>query len=239
MRGNVTAIKNQAGIERKFWYDSSNRLIASVDGIGRAQIYQYDEKGRLNHFFPCGFVKSAHLTSDQTTFEYFITEAMEYEYDPEINAVSAIKKGNELLKRILHDSEGRIAEISDAYGYKVERSYDERSRLKTCRDLDGGFEYDYNERDQVVKVLSPAGCVGYEYDEVGNLIKIKDGNGNETCLEYDENYNLTAVIDAEGGVTRYGYNNLHCLTYMLFPNGFLKEITYDNQNRPVREIIGR
>ncbi len=184
-------------------------------------------------------MKGEVLANDQTTFEYYMTEAMEYEYDPEISTVSAIKKGNELLKRILYDSEGRIAEVSDAHGYKVERSYDERSRLKTCRDSDGGFEYDYNERDQVIKVSSPVGYVSYEYDEVGNLIRMKDGNGNETCLDYDENYNLIAVIDAEGGVTRYGYNNLHCLTHMILPNGSLKEIMYDNLNRPIREIIGR
>lgn len=238
-RGNISSIRNKAGIEWKFWYDSSNRLIVSLDGRGRAQIYQYDEKGRLKCFLPCSCLTKEDPTTGQIFYRYLLNEAMEYEYDPETSTVSAIKKGNELVRKISYDTEGRIIEVSDPYGYKIQRTYDERSRLKKCADSKGGFEYDYNERDQVIKMSSPVACMSYNYDEVGNLIRIKDGNGNETHLEYDENYNLIAVIDAEGGITRYGYNNFHCLTQIILPNGSSKTIVYDDLNRPIQELIGK
>lgn len=239
VKGNICSIKNKAGIEWKFWYDSSDRLIAFLDGRGRTQIYEYDEKGRLKRFLPCVFLTDENPITGRISYEYSIAEAMEYEYDLETGAVSTIKKGDELTKKISYDTEGRIAEISDPYGYTIRRTYDARSRLKTCADLDGGFEYEYNERDQVIKVSSPVSYMIYEYDEVGNIIRIKDGNGNDTHLEYDENYDLIAILDAEGGITRYKYNDFHCLTQINLPNGSLREIIYDDLNRPIKEIIGK
>lgn len=237
-RGNICSIKNQAGVEWKFWYDSANRLVLSLDGRRRAQIYQYDDKGRLTKFIPCGFVIEDPLTK-QISCQYLMTEAIEYEYDPDVGAVSTIKKGCELAKEISYDEEGRVTEESDPYGYTIRRTYDERSRLKTCSDSEGGFEYSYNERDQVIKVSSPVGCMSYDYDEVGNVVRIQDGNGNATYLEYDEDYNLVSVIDAEGGVTRYKYNDFHCLTQIALPNGSFKAVVYDELNHPIQEIIGK
>ena len=178
------------------------------------------------------------ITCRQASFHYEIVEAIEYELDDRTGAVTVIKKGNELAKIFSYDTEGRVAEISDPYGYKIRRKYDERSRLTSVGDAEGGFEYTYNERDQVIKIASPVGNVSYDYDEVGNLIWIKDANGHKTHLEYDENYNLIKVIDAEGGVTRYEYNNFHGLARVILPNGSSKEIIYDSLNRPTQEVIG-
>ena len=198
-RGNLCSIKNGAGVEERFWYDTSNRLVAAMDGRKRAEIYLYDEKGRLKCFFPYSTLIGEDPITGQTSFHYEIIEAIEYELDDQTGAVTVIKKGNELAKIFSYDTEGRVVEISDPYGYKIRRKYDERSRLTSIRDTEGGFEYTYNERDQVVKIASPVGNVSYDYDEVGNLIYIKDDNGNKTYLEYDENYNLIKIIDAEGG----------------------------------------
>ncbi|HSX04128.1 MAG TPA: RHS repeat-associated core domain-containing protein [Rhabdochlamydiaceae bacterium] len=105
-----------------------------------------------------------------------------------------------------------------------------------CDDLAITVRSDYRigrEKTQIVEVSSSVGSSSYEYDEVGNLIRIKDGNGNETHLNYDENYHLIGVIDAEGGVTRYSYNNSHDLTHILLPNGSLKEIDNLNPSKKV------
>lgn len=238
-RGNLCSVKNSGGVEERFWYDASNRLVAAMDGRKRVEIYLYDEKGRLKHFFPYSTLAGEDPATDRASFRYEIIEAIEYELDDRTGAVTAIKKGNELAKIFSYDTEGRVAEITDPYGYKIRRKYDERSRLTSVGDAEGGFEYAYNERDQVVKILSPVGNVSYDYDEVGNLIWIKDANGNETHLEHDENYNLVKVIDAEGGITRYEYNNFHALVRIILPNGSSKEIIYDSLNHPIQEIIGK
>ncbi len=237
--GNLISIINSAGIEKRFWYDpTSNRLNAALDGRKRAEIYRYDEKGRLKSFFPYGYLISEDLTSGQTTFHYEPIEAVEYEIDDQTGTVTAIKKGNELAKLFSYNVEGRLTEISDPYGYKIRRKFDNRSRLCSIDDTEGRFEYTYNERDQVIEISSPVGHVSYNYDEVGNLIWIKDANGYETILEYDENYNLTKIIDAEGGVTHYRYNNAHGLAQIILPNGSSKKILYDALNRPIQEVIG-
>ena len=111
--------------------------------------------------------------------------------------------------------------------------------FRSVKDAEGGFEYTYNDRDQVIKISSPVGNVSYDYDEAGNLIWIKDANGNKTHLEYDENYNLIKVIDAENKETRYEYNNFYGLTRILLPNGSSREIIYDSLNRPIQELIGK
>lgn len=237
-RGNLCSIKNKAGVEERFWYDALNRLTAAMDGRKRVKIYLYDKKGRLKYFFPSGILTSEDSTTNQASFHYETMEAVEYELDDRTGAVTTIKKGGELAKLFVYDAEGRIVEVSDPYGYKIQRKYDKRSRLTSIGDIEGGFEYVYNERDQVTKISSPVGNVRYEYDEVGNLIGTKDANGNKTHLEYDENYNLVKVIDAEGGVTYYEYNDFHGLARIILPNGSSKKIIYDSLNRPTQEIIG-
>lgn len=236
---NLCSVKNGQGIEWKFWYDDANRLVAALDGRGRTEIYFYDEKGRLKSFFPYGFIMSKDPTSNQTSFHYESIGSIEYELDDQTGAVVAIKKGNELAKSFVYDIDGKLVEVLDPYGYKIQRKYDERSRLTSIEDIDGGFTYSYNERDQIVKISSPVGNVGYDFDEVGNLIWIKDANGNKTHLEYDENYNLVKIIDAEGGTTHYEYNDFHRLTRIVLPNGSSREIIYDSLNRPVQEVVGR
>jgi len=237
-QGNLCTIKDHAGLELRYWYDSSNRLIAAMNERKRVEVYLYDAKGRLKYLFPCCSITNEHPAPGRISFKCTGTEALEYTFNEETGAVLSIKKGDELAQLFDYDAEGRLIEISDPYGYKIKRQYDDRSRLASVRDSEGGFDYSYNERDQIIEITSPVGSISYNYDEVGNLIGIKDANGYETHLEYDENYNLIKVIDASGGTTSYAYTDFHSLTSLILPNGSCKKIVYDSLNHPIQEISG-
>jgi len=238
-RGNLISVKNHAEIEWKFWYDNSDRLIASQDGRGRIVVYLYDDKGRLQKIFPQCTLTDEDLKMGQISFQYALNETIEYAFDDRTGAIASVKRGNEFIHNLSYDFEGRLFKVTDPYGYTIRRSYDNRDRLTKVEDGEGGFEYDYDERNRVVKISSPVGHVEYDYDEVGHLSRTQDANGNETVLEYDDHYNLSKVIDGEGGVTWYEYNDFHSLTRITLPNGSIREIIYDSFNRPQQEVIGK
>ncbi|MBZ8182744.1 RHS repeat domain-containing protein [Oscillatoria salina] len=71
------------------------------------------------------------------------------------------------------------------------------------------YEYDNFGRIEQVKVqadpLSAVYTTSYEYDPVGNLIKVTDPNGGETVMIYDEVNRLTSRNLPNGITTTYSY----------------------------------
>lgn len=74
----------------------------------------------------------------------------------------------------------------------------------------------------------------------GRLVRIADSNGREWSLSHDLFGNLTAVLNPEGETTSYVYadgNDVHNLTEI--QGGYqTREITYDDSDRVVQQIIG-
>jgi RHS repeat-associated protein len=76
----------------------------------------------------------------------------------------------------------------------------------------------------------------YEYDPLGNLVKIADDQGNETRLYYDTLGRKIAMEDPDMGLWRYGYDSVGNLVSQEDANRTLLYFTYDAINRITQKI---
>ncbi|AZR74093.1 hypothetical protein BBF96_12215 [Anoxybacter fermentans] len=76
----------------------------------------------------------------------------------------------------------------------------------------------------------------YEYDKIGNLVKIIDPMENVRMMSYNSLNKLIEVIDAMGYTTVYQYDPEGMLTRIVDANGYTKEYQYDALDRLILEI---
>ena len=92
--------------------------------------------------------------------------------------------------------DGKLSYVEDNFGRRLDFGYDADGRLKT--------------------LTTPVGLFGYDYDELGNLIKVTHPDLTAESYLYDDPddpHNLTGMIDENG---------IRAATY-----------TYDGQDRCV------
>ena len=75
----------------------------------------------------------------------------------------------------------------------------------------------------------------YQYDLLGNIEKIIDGEGNVKTLRYNENNQLEDIIDEDGYLTKRAYNPLGQLEKIKYEDGREVKLKY-NSLRQLVEI---
>ncbi len=118
-------------------------------------------------------------------------------------------------------------------------------------------EYQYNEKGQLSKLHTEQGCIQYQYDDLGNLIRKElpngivtsysynllgrireinhtgDGFAEEYAYQYDvagnktEAYKHRQGMEADSGNFGYGYDALNRLTEVYRDGSLLRRYTYD------------
>lgn len=182
--------------------------------------------------------------------------ATEIGYDLNDNVITTTAPNKAVTKlEYLADDQLKTATLpsNGGTGLRVETStYDVMGRLATVTTPEGNLtpepddhviRYDYDHLGQVTQVERPlAGPNGetattsYAYDNVGNVIEVRDPRGNTSRMVYDLNGQQTAAIDAAGFSTRtrYGADGEVLAeidqrgvpkTYDYYPNGLLKSMT--------------
>ena len=114
--------------------------------------------------------------------------------------------------------------------------YDTRSRLITIIDPMGlKMAFGYDDRDHLVSLATATGSARYEYDQVGNFVRVVDPLGHATSYDYDALGRLTAVTEPSGSVTRYEYDAVGNLTRILCPSGAEQRYEYDVRGKLISE----
>ncbi|WP_310605497.1 cellulose binding domain-containing protein [Anaerosporobacter sp.] len=241
-KGNQVTRKNPLGMTTRCVYDLCNQLIEEIDEAGNKIIYTYDAKGNIKETIDAKGYKTT------------------YEYD---------KVGN--LNKVI-DSLGNVA----TYTYDGNRNLMRQARVGKSAEKDQSTSYEYNKNGQVTKLIDALGeCIiytydaegklvkeiakdgsatKYEYDKVGNQIKIiysdnrnvtktytstdwletmTDWNGT-TTYEYDANGQVTKVIDAKKQTLQYTWTKLGQKKTIQYPTGEVVSYTYDNNGNLVK-----
>ena len=233
--GNIIRIIDPIGTEQRFWYNLKDQLQAYLDGMGRAELYFYNEQGRLAKI--CRFAQLISEENGNANFNYSQNHVTEYGYDKVSGHLLSIKQGGNPVKSFEYNHEGMLVASTGPEGYTLNRSYDQKGRLSNLWDPQKeGFEYFYNDRDQLVKLSGPDGTIEYDYDELNNLSSIKDACGGITYYSYNLYADLIKIIDPMGGVTKYEYDHHRNLKQINLPNGSLRAVEYDAANRPTADI---
>lgn len=101
----------------------------------------------------------------------------------------------------------------------------------------GELKYQYNDRDQVVRIIYPdKRFTALEYNANGHIESIRDRNGRITRYEYDGLSQVVRKVDALGNSIRYEYDKERNLTALINENGDRYTFEYDGNERLISEI---
>ena len=108
----------------------------------------------------------------------------------------------------LYDQKGRVVEVRQP-GNRITTHIFDGLQTTTTNPLGQIEVKTYNELEQLVAVKDHLGNeTSYTYDSYGNLLQISDAAGNITSLKYDVRGNRIEIDDPDAGVTTFSYNEL-------------------------------
>jgi hypothetical protein len=155
-----------------------------------------------------------------------------------------------------YDINGRLVEVKDGFGNKLVLTYDPRGKLpltgKSRFALDPAastvvaLDYRLTRIDEFAEDGSATGrWILFFYDEAdgptkGRLTRITDNNFRNWFYSHDPNGNLTQVKDPENNEINYTYADANDVNNLTLITGgyFAREISYDDQDRVIQQIIG-
>ncbi|MCB1099682.1 MAG: hypothetical protein KDN22_29190, partial [Verrucomicrobiae bacterium] len=210
---NTVEVLDAKGGTSTLIFDSKNRQIGEIDPLGNVRRSEYDAVGNLIRGI-----------DERGTISQFTYDARNLV----VLQVLALNQTEEVTTRSRYDELGRLIEFTPGRGedYNVTYEYDNRGGvIAEYIDLgpEGGNEIVVNR---------------YEYDEVGNVVRLVDGRGEPFAIEqvfdglkrtvqttrfvgtpdspataverrsFDDAGNLVEFTDAEGHATKYGYDLL-------------------------------
>ncbi|WP_397330342.1 RHS repeat-associated core domain-containing protein [Nostoc sp. FACHB-190] len=190
-------IYSSSGKQVTFERDAQGRIAAVKDPMGELIRYTYDAKGDL--------VSVTDREGNTTKMEY--NQQRSHYLDKIIDPLNRSGIRNE------YGDDGRLKEIVDVNGQKVEMSYDPSNSRQTVLDqLGHATIYEYDTRGNILTEIDAEGQITKrKYDDDNNVLEetvISDRsgpNGFTTKYTYDNKNNLLTQEDALGNVTRNTY----------------------------------
>lgn len=215
-------------------YDKNDNLETATDANGGVSRYEYDESENLIEGY------------DQFDFPNF------YGYDA-MNNLTRVEDAERRVWTFDYDAVyNRIAEHGPEDTHTL-YAYDSGRRVTDITRCNSAFvngacaarqvqHFDYDALDRVTSdianyvVGAPVSAdtnvtTAYEYDLVGNLLRLVDANNNATTYAYDDLDRLTREETAAGQVTSYVYDDMGNLIELVNPRTFATSFTYDRANR--------
>ncbi len=115
-----------------------------------------------------------------------VADTTSYAFDERGNLVSITNALGHSVTLGAYDADGRPGQVTDANGLVTEVSYDARGRL-TSRDVGGEMtSYEYDGVGQLVRLTTPGGYqLTYTYDAAHRLTQIRDVHGNKVVYTLD------------------------------------------------------
>jgi YD repeat-containing protein len=213
--GNLIRRVNPRGYATAYEYDPADRLIAVTDALSQTTTYAYDPNGNL--------LQVTDRASRLTFYEYDALDRRTAEirnYRPGEPSSSDVN----VTTRYEYDRAGNLRFVTDPRGVVTEYRYDAADRrVRQIQNAAPGEPHDGNTNVTTV----------YEYDDVGNLVRMIDPNGHPTTYTYDGLNRLVATTDAEEHTVHLGYDRVGNLTERVDARGYATTYAYDGLNRPI------
>ncbi|MCM1161126.1 MAG: DUF6531 domain-containing protein, partial [Roseburia sp.] len=203
---NLIEVKNQDGYKLHYEYDVMNRLIKTIDGDERVQFNRYDGNGNLI----C-----------------------------RINPQEYAEKGEKAKGyRYAYDIMGRNTSIDTPLGTRLRSlSYNQFGEIEREGDGLGGICSKYDFAGRRIHILTDGGRTQeYEYDAVGNIVGLKDGNGNRTGYKTDMWGRITRTVLADGTEEAYTYDAAGNITSATDGNGNTVYYDYNADNKLSKRV---
>lgn len=200
----------QANVRTEYTYDGLGNRISIVDANGHVTQFSYDALNRLiRESDPLG-------------------NTSEYGYDPAGNRTS-MTDAESFTTAYVYDAVNRLVTIDyPDPDHAVSFTYDDAGNRTRMQDGAGTTTWSFDDLHRPVEVVDPFGDrVGYEYDAVGNRIRLSYPDGKTVDYGYDPENQLTQVTDWLGGGVDYAYDEAGRLIETRRPNGVITTYDYD------------
>jgi RHS repeat-associated protein len=236
-----------------FAYDVLSRLTSQTDSLNNVTSFTYDNAGNRLSVTDANNHSSA-AVYDALNRPVSFSDANGFTntngYDGAGNLVTSTDGLGKTTVSIYNALNQPIL-VSDALGNQTTNAYNLRGELVSTTDAEGvttAYEYDALRRlTAVIENYKPANQPNnetnvrteYTYDQNGNRLTIKDGNGHITTFVYDALNRLTSETDPLGHTSAYAYDSIGHRTSMTDANGATTTYTYDDANRLTDIIYGQ
>lgn len=239
---NVLSERNANGNTTTFAYDSRQNLTAETDAAGNVTRHEYDSLGRKTAtidarghrttfaYGPFGYLRSVTNPLGQTTrYEYDVAGRKTSETDPLGNTTTWT-----------YNARDQVLSVVDPLGNRTSYGYDLYGRKESTTDAEGRwtwFQYDdtFNALWKTIDTMGGEIVLtrdGYN----GNVISVRDPNGQVTRFEYDDYNRRTAEIDPLGRRWTYEYTGTDRIASMIDGNGRQTTYAYDSSTNDLRTV---
>ncbi|MBS4769970.1 DNRLRE domain-containing protein [Carnobacteriaceae bacterium zg-ZUI240] len=241
--GNVTSVFSGNERVKSYAYDAKDQLIRATQGTGSqasTTTYTYDSVGNVltqtngnGHVTTYTYDQLSNVVSrmsslgDKTQYTYNINNQLEKITKSDGKTITYDYNKLDQLLRV---------DYSEKQDGQVVYTYDADGRRVSMSDLTGKTQYAYNDEGELLGVRQGDGSlIEYRYDEFGNIIQMIYPDGSQVHYTYDELDRLTSVTDTTGKKTTYHYNEAGDMFHISRGDGTQSYLTYDKAHR-VSEI---
>jgi YD repeat-containing protein len=233
-------------------YDSSNRLVYSIDGVGDVTAYTYDSASRLVSTLQYATA----VTIARTVGVLAFTAGS-------INGTALATSVNDRLARRFYDSDGRLVGSLDAAGYLTQEVYDSAGNLVETIAYATATTAASRAAGTLAQLVPAADTINdqityYFYDGEGRQVGVIDAEHELTQTVYDVAGNpiqvvrfpnvvtwtgaptLAAVLPtstAGAHITAYQYNELNQVTQTTNYEGTVSTYQYDSVGNLITKTL--
>ena len=212
-----------------FAYDVVGNRTSVTDAEGRVTTYLYREDNKLLEVKTASVQNAAGTGSTQYTTRY--------EYDHLGNQIVVTdRNGNQT--RFVYGQTELVSQVTDAVGNVTTYSYDANlnqvqiivgAQLATEKRRVLRFNFD-EENQRISETDAMGGQTSYTRDAVGNVVSVKDANGNITDYKFDKNNRLVTETKPAVADPVTGQLVRSTVTYQYDGNGNRIAVTDENQH---------
>ncbi len=226
------------GTSIKKHYDANNNMDYTIDQDNHQTSYQYDGNGNI--------VKQTRFDGKYQSYTFnasnqplqvvdYDGKTTSYQYDSRGN-LTKITNNDQTTIVYEYDSLNRLVKTTDATGNSSTLEYSGPNLSATVDKLGARYEYFYNSHGQVVTMKDPEGNYSYySYDYEGHKLSDTDNEGNITTYVYNPGGLCIAMIDAKDNRTDFEYDKNDNLVKLIDPAGQVYSYTYDNLGNKLSE----
>ncbi|WLR44459.1 HNH/ENDO VII family nuclease (plasmid) [Bacillus carboniphilus] len=221
-KGNLVKEIDPEGRTVSYTYDDDGKQKTMINEFGQMTSYTYDSKGRVKKIIePLGKVTEFLLYDKQgnpTRIKDANGNVTISEYDLLDRLVQTTDAKGNKHKRT-YDLNHNLLDTTNAKGEVTEFKYDEVGRLEKTIHPNGDTEeisytYTSNNNEKIITKDGEGRSITKHYDAIGQLIK-EEAAGTVTTYEYDLVGNMTKVTDGEGREVRSVYDELNRQTRVI------------------------